>query len=268
MATYGGINGVKRKLNEWPIGIGGVVKQQKEVWATEGGVKRKIFSSGTSAGSLPVGSKLYIEESGVKATFIVVHQGKPSALYDESCNGAWILRERINTTKAISSSGYMSLGFSELMSYLNNDYVNSLPPDIRDSMRIAKIPYTLDLPNLSGFEVRSGSNGLACKSFVLCPYELGETGGDGLNVLQDGAKLDYFLSGTGTAANNKRKAKYKDLNIWAEYWTRSADVSPGSRQYCCILDYGVGYPYNVYNTYGVRPAFILPSSFPVDNYLA
>lgn len=45
MATYGGINGVKRKLNEWPIGIGGVVKQQKEVWATEGGVKRKIFST-------------------------------------------------------------------------------------------------------------------------------------------------------------------------------------------------------------------------------
>lgn len=45
MATYCGINGVLRKLKEWPEGIGGVVKPQKEVWATEGGVKRKIFSS-------------------------------------------------------------------------------------------------------------------------------------------------------------------------------------------------------------------------------
>lgn len=268
MATYCGISGVGRKLKEWPVGIGGVVKQQKEVWAAEGGVKRKIFSSGTPAGSLPVGSKLYIEESGVKATFIVVHQGKPSAIYDESCNGTWVLRERINTAKAISRNGYMSLGYSELMSYLNNDYVNSLHSDVRDSMKIAKIPYTLDLPNGSGFEVRAGSNGLACKSFVLCPYELGETGGDGLNVLQDGAKLDYFLSGTGNAANNKRKAKYQNLDIWESYWTRSADVSYGSTQYCCILDYGVGYPYDVYNSYGVRPAFILPSSFAVDNYLS
>lgn len=43
MPTYCGINGVKKKLKEWPVGVGGVVHQQKEVWAGVDGVSRKIF---------------------------------------------------------------------------------------------------------------------------------------------------------------------------------------------------------------------------------
>ena len=42
--VYAGINGIKKKLKEWPVGIGGVIKQQKEVWAGVDGVKKKIFS--------------------------------------------------------------------------------------------------------------------------------------------------------------------------------------------------------------------------------
>lgn len=45
MPTYAGINGVVRKLKEWPVGVGGVVKQQKEVWAAQNGVKKKIFGA-------------------------------------------------------------------------------------------------------------------------------------------------------------------------------------------------------------------------------
>lgn len=44
MPTYCGIDGVVRKLKEWPVGVDGAVRQQKEVWAGVDGVKRKIFS--------------------------------------------------------------------------------------------------------------------------------------------------------------------------------------------------------------------------------
>ena len=266
MPTYCGINGIVRKLKEWPIGIGGVVKQQKEVWASEGGVKRKIFSSGTPAGSLPVGSKLYIEESGVKATFIVVHQGKPSAIYDESCNGTWILREKTKTSMELSS-GHMSLGLSKVMSYLNNEYANSLSSEINNAIKISKIPYSLNLPN-NQWEVRSGENGMACKCFILCPYELGITKSDKAYLLEDGAKLNYFLAGNGQAALNKRIAKSDYYNGGVTYWTRSAATYFNSTAYFCVLDFGGIYDYDVYSTYDVRPAFILPSSFPIDNYLS
>lgn len=45
MPTYCGIGGVVRKLKEWPVGIDGIVRQQKEVWAAQNGVKKKIFSA-------------------------------------------------------------------------------------------------------------------------------------------------------------------------------------------------------------------------------
>lgn len=43
MPTYAGINGVVRKLKEWPVGVDGVARQQTEVWAGISGVKRQIF---------------------------------------------------------------------------------------------------------------------------------------------------------------------------------------------------------------------------------
>lgn len=43
MPTYCGIDGVVRKLKEWPVGVDGAVRQQKEVWAGVDGVSRKIF---------------------------------------------------------------------------------------------------------------------------------------------------------------------------------------------------------------------------------
>lgn len=45
MPTYCGISGIVHKLKEWPVGIDGIVRQQKEVWAAQNGVKKKIFSA-------------------------------------------------------------------------------------------------------------------------------------------------------------------------------------------------------------------------------
>ena len=38
-----------------------------------------------------VGSTVKLKVDGSLKEFIVVHQGKPSSMYDESCNGTWLL---------------------------------------------------------------------------------------------------------------------------------------------------------------------------------
>ena len=40
-------------------------------------------------GSKAVGSIVKIEVKQEEREFIIVHQGKPSSLYDESCDGTW-----------------------------------------------------------------------------------------------------------------------------------------------------------------------------------
>ena len=41
-------------------------------------------------GTKAVGSKVQLKLGGVKKNFIIVHKGKPSSLYDDSCNGFWL----------------------------------------------------------------------------------------------------------------------------------------------------------------------------------
>ena len=46
-------------------------------------------------GSKAVGSIVKIEVKQEEREFIIVHQGKPSSLYDESCDGTWLLMKDI-----------------------------------------------------------------------------------------------------------------------------------------------------------------------------
>lgn len=87
---YAGIGGVVRELTEMDTGINGVVKPMTEMWAGVGGVNRQIFSSGTPAGSLAIGDVVQINENGVAQDYLCVHQGLPSSLYDDSCDGTWL----------------------------------------------------------------------------------------------------------------------------------------------------------------------------------
>ena len=40
-------------------------------------------------GAKAVGSIVKIKVNGAAKDFIIVHQGKPSSVYDDSCNGTW-----------------------------------------------------------------------------------------------------------------------------------------------------------------------------------
>ena len=44
-------------------------------------------------GTKAVGSVLKLNLNGSPKNFIVVHQGKPSSLYDDSCDGTWLLMQ-------------------------------------------------------------------------------------------------------------------------------------------------------------------------------
>lgn len=82
---YAGVGGVVREIKELYTGVNGVVKPLTEMWAGVGGVNRQIFSAGTPAGDLAVGDIVSLNINGTSTDFIVVNQGIPSSMYDESC---------------------------------------------------------------------------------------------------------------------------------------------------------------------------------------
>lgn len=212
------------------------------------------------AGSLSIGSSVYCNVNGTKTEFIVVHQGKPSSLYDDSCNGTWLLMKDIYEDREWNSSNVNNLENSTIQSYLNGTFLNLFESNIKDAIKQVKIPYRKN--GGSGGTDQSGANGLSTKIFLLSGYEVGWTTSDSSQFPVDGAKLDYFESGTGTSAKNKRIAK---LNGSADFWwLRSPRPGPTSAVWCVRGDGGSSYDDPSYS-YGIRPAFIIPSTALIDS---
>ena len=210
-------------------------------------------------GTKAVGSVLKLNLNGSPKNFIVVHQGKPSSLYDDSCDGTWVLMQDIHSTRQWdgSNNDYKN---SDIHSWLNGTFLNLFDANIREAIKQVKIPYHNGTG--SSGSVASGANGLSCKIFLLSGYELGWTKSDNSYFPQDGAKLDYFTAGTGSAANNKRIAKYNGSAAY--WWTRSPGT--GYSNYVWYVYSGGGCSsWNCYETGGVRPAFVLPSTLSVSD---
>lgn len=213
----------------------------------------------TQLGSMSVGSTVKLNLGGSPRDFLVVQQGLPSSMYDSSCNGTWLLLKDIYTERAWDSSNndYKN---SDIHSYLNGTFLNLFDNDIKNAIKQVKIPYQNGTG--SGGSVASGANGLSCKIFLLSGYELGWTTSDSSYFPRDGAKLSYFSSGTGSAANNKRIANYNGSATY--WWLRSPYTSNTSIVWNVLSDGNRNYWY--YNsTCGVRPALVLDSSLSVSD---
>ena len=211
-------------------------------------------------GSKAVGSIVKLKVNGSAKEFIVVHQGKPSSLYDDSCNGTWLLMKDIyfNTQwHTIDSNKYEN---SNIHSYLNGKFYNLFESNIRDVIKQVKIPYRKG--GGSGGSDQSGANGLSAKIFLLSGYEVGWTTSDIRYLPVDGAKLDYFESGDGTSASNKRIATHNGVAV--RWWLRSPQLN---NLYSVIQvdSDGQSYSSNASNSYGIRPALVLPSDALVDD---
>ena len=207
-----------------------------------------------------VGSTVKLKVNGTAKEFIVVHQGKPSSLYDDSCNGTWLLMKDIYETRQWHSSDVNKLESSTIHSYLNSTFLNLFESNIKDAIKQVKIPYRKN--GGSGGTNQSGANGLSCKIFLLSGYEVGWTTSDNQYFPVDGAKLSYFESGTGTSANNKRVANYNgSATIW---WLRSPRADYTSYVWLVYSngDYGSS---SASYSYGIRPALVLPSTLLVSD---
>lgn len=200
-------------------------------------------------GTKAVGSIVKIKVNGAAKDFIIVHQGLPSSAYDASCNGVWVVMKDIYTTMKWDGSNNDYLN-SDMTAYLNGTFISLIDADIRNAIKQVKIPYT----NYSNNNVMSGSNGLSCKVFLLSGTEVGFSGVSYMNT--EGAKLSYFDSASKRVAYNGSSAA-----IW---WLRSPHTS--NYYYVWYVNTDGSYSRYWYNySYGVRPAFVLPSTLVVSD---
>ena len=207
-----------------------------------------------------VGSTVKLKVNGTAKEFIVVHQGKPSSLYDDSCNGTWLLMKDIYENRVWQSGNINKYESSDIHTYLNNTFLNLFESNIRDAIKQVKIPYRKN--GGSGGTDQSGANGLSAKIFLLSGYEVGWTTSDYSYFPVDGAKLSYFESGTGTSANNKRIA---NLNGSAAFWWLRSPYTYNSFYVWSVYSNGLYYNYYASHSYGIRPALILPSTLLVSD---
>lgn len=211
-------------------------------------------------GTKSVGSIVKLKENGAAVNYIVVHQGKPSSIYDSSCDGTWLLRQDIAENRVWDDGNVNKLESSDIHSYLNNTWINRYDTDIRNAIKQVKIPYRQN--GGSGGTDRTGANGLSCKIFLLSGYEVGFTTSVNQYFPVDGAKLAYFLSGNDSAAQQKRVAT---LNGSAtDWWLRSPYTNDTSGVWFVYSSGGYD-DWSASVSCGVRPALVLPSTLLVSD---
>ena len=213
-------------------------------------------------GTKAVGSIVKIKVNGAAKDFIIVHQGLPSSAYDDSCTGTWLLmKDSYNYMKwnATEENNYAS---SDINSWLNGTFYNLIDADIRAVIKQVKIPYHGS--SYYGGTLHTGANGLNTKVFLLSGIEVGWTNRTNEYFPNDGAKLSYFLAGTGTNENKKRVA-YRNGSAQDWYLRSPRIINTSSNNVWKVADDG-SYDYdNCVNSNDIRPAFILPSTLVVSD---
>ena len=215
---------------------------------------------GQLLGNVAVGTVLKLNENGTPQNYLVVHQGKPSSIYDESCNGTWLLRQDLIESRVWDDGNVNKLESSDIQAWLNGAMLGKYDASIQAAIKQVKIPYRKN-GGSSGSD-QTGANGLSCKIFLLSGYEVGWTTSTSSDFPVDGAKLAYFESGTGSSANNKRIAK---LNGSATFWWLRSPNTYYANVVFYVDSNGDWYSNSANNSYGVRPALVLPTYLLVDD---
>ncbi|RKJ60684.1 fibronectin type III domain-containing protein, partial [Butyricicoccus sp. 1XD8-22] len=209
-------------------------------------------------GSKAVGSIVKIKVSGTLRNFIVVHQGKPSSIYDASCDGTWLLMEDIYEYRQWHSSNVNDYADSTIHPYLNSTFLNRIDANIRPHIKRVKIPYRPG--SGTGQTVNSGVSGLSVKIFLLSDREVGYTQSNADRyIVNDGAKLSYFQDGNGTAE------KIAKLNGIADLWWLRSSHTSSSTDTWYVGSTGRASSRKSSNACGVRPALILSSTLLVSD---
>lgn len=205
-----------------------------------------------------VGSTVKLTVNGKAREFIVVHQGKPSSVYDESCNGTWLLMKDIYENRVWQSGNINKYESSDIHSYLNNTFLKLFDSNIQGAIKQVKLPYRKN--GGSGGTTQQGANGLPCKIFLLSAPEVHyehsyiDSG--------EGAVLSYFASCVTNNADSKRVAY---LNGSAAYWWLRSPYTYYAVNVWLVHTNGNYSGNSASNSHGIRPALVLPSTLLVSD---
>ena len=209
--------------------------------------------------SKAIGSTIKLKVNGSAKDFIVVHQGKPSSVYDDSCSGTWLLMKDIYENRQWHSSDTNDYANSTIHSYLNSTFLAMLDSNIQKAIKQVKLPYRKG--SGTSTTVTSGSNGLSAKIFLLSATE---TSFDFSYMPSgEGAELAYFKGCADNSSDSKRVA-YLNGSA-ANWWLRSPYCRSYSSYALCVRSSGDWSCRYCSNSYGIRPALILPSSLLVSD---
>lgn len=208
--------------------------------------------------SKAIGSTIKLKVNGSARNFIVVHQGKPSSVYDDSCNGTWLLMQDIYENRAWHSSNANDYANSTIHSYLNSTFLNLFESNIKNAIKQVKLPYRKG--SGTSTTVTSGSNGLSAKIFLLSATE---TSFDfGYMPSGEGAELAYFKGCADNSSDSKRVAY---LNGSAAHWWLRSPRCSNSGLALCVGSNGDWSINDCSSSSGIRPALILPSTLLVSD---
>ena len=208
--------------------------------------------------SKAIGSTIKLKVNGSAKDFIVVHQGKPSSVYDDSCNGTWLLMKDIYESRQWHSSNTNDYANSTIHSYLNSTFLAMFDSNIQKAIKQVKLPYRKG--SGTSTTVTSGSNGLSAKIFLLSATETSFS--FSYMPSGEGAELAYFKGCAGNSSDSKRVAYLNgSATLW---WLRS----PSCHDFSSALYVSSGGDWDggiCSGSCGIRPALILPSTLLVSD---
>lgn len=208
--------------------------------------------------SKAIGSTIKLKVNGSARNFIVVHQGKPSSVYDDSCNGTWLLMQDIYENRAWHSSNTNDYANSTIHSYLNSTFLNLFESNIKNAIKQVKLPYRKG--SGTSTTVTSGSNGLSAKIFLLSATETSFN--FSYMPSGEGAELAYFKGCADNSSDSKRVAY---LNGSAAGWWLRSPGCGGSGSALYVGSSGDWGGHHCSDSGGIRPALILPSTLLVSD---
>ena len=208
--------------------------------------------------SKAIGSTIKLKVNGSAKDFIVVHHGKPSSVYDDSCNGTWLLMKDVYESRQWHSSNTNDYANSTIHSYLNSTFLAMFDSNIQKAIKQVKLPYRKG--SGTSTTVTSGSNGLSAKIFLLSATETSFSFSS--MPSGEGAELAYFKGCADNSSDSKRVAY---LNGSATLWWLRSPYCYSFSDALCVYSNGDWYSRNCSGSCGIRPALILPSTLLVSD---
>lgn len=218
--------------------------------------------TGIPAGTLAVRATVKVPVNGAAREFIVIHQGRPAAMYDESCNGTWLLMKDCYENRQWHSSNNNDCAASTIHSYLNGAFLNLFDANIKAAIKQVKLPYR---PGAGyGKNVNTGASGLSAKIFLLSSEEVSFT--HDYMPTGEGAELAYFKGCADTGSDSKRVAKLNGSAV--VWWLRSpyCNSNFGASNALCVVSDGDwnSNPCSYSYAFALRPALVLDSAALFD----